>query len=132
MYIKSYLCNNTVMDLSTFCQFCETLPHTKLSTPFGPQTLVCKVGGKMYAAVDIEKFESVNVKNYPDKNNCLREEFNDIQPGYHMNKKYWNTVMFRGDVPLNIVQDLIKESYQIVYDSLSKKIKEQLSTDTGV
>lgn len=118
------------MNLSTFCKFCENLPHTELSTPFGPQTLVCKVGGKMYAAVDIDNFESVNVKNHPEKNLKLRAQYNDVQPGYHMNKKHWNTIAFDGDVPLDILLHLIRESYEIVFSSLSYKVKSQFESRT--
>lgn len=115
------------MNLSSFCHFCEKLPYVTLETPFGPNTLVCKVGGKMFAAVDIQNFESVNVKNSPEKNIELRERFFSVKPGYHMNKKHWNTIEWNGDMDISQILELVKESYEIIFDSLPKRIIEELA-----
>jgi len=115
------------MNLTLFYHFCESLPYVTLETPFGPNTLVCKVGGKMFAAVDIQNFDSVNVKNSPEKNIELRENFFSVMPGYHMNKKHLNTIEWNGDMEISQILEMVKESYEIIFDSLPKRIKEALS-----
>ena len=90
-------------------------------TPFGPDTLVFKVMGKMFALTGIESFESVNLKCDPEEAVLLREKYSGVQPGYHMNKKHWNTVLMDGSVSDKLVHKWIDDSYNLVASGLSKK-----------
>lgn len=85
-----------------------------------------KVGGKMFALTDVHDFTSINLKCNPEKAIELREQFAGISPGYHMNKKHWITVRLNEDVSDTLLQELISESYTLVYDSLPKKVKHEL------
>ena len=116
-----------MLNIEEFRDFCLNLPHVTEEMPFGPDTLVYKVGGKMFAltGLDSEDF-SVNLKNTPEKNQALREEFDFIVAGYHMNKKHWNTVRVDSRMSTQLFKSLVQESYQLVFDGLSKKEKEKL------
>lgn len=94
--------------------------------PFGPDTLVFKVAGKMFALADIEQFESINLKCDPEVAVQLREQYTDVNPGYHMNKKHWNTVNTRGMVGDELFKQWIDDSYNLVVKGLPKKMQEEL------
>ncbi|BEP28037.1 MmcQ/YjbR family DNA-binding protein [Helicovermis profundi] len=96
--------------------------------PFDMVTAVFKVGGKMFALIsDHEKDRlSINLKNTPEDNIELREMFKEIIPGYHMNKTHWNTVYLDGELEETLIKRLIDDSYNIVYKSLTKKVKKEL------
>lgn len=96
--------------------------------PFDSQTLVFKVMGKMFALTDIDTFVSVNLKCDPDRAILLREEFDEIIPGWHMNKKHWNTVSTTGTLDDELIEELITDSYNLVADKLPKKDKEALKS----
>lgn len=96
------------------------------SLPFGDDTLVFKVLDKVFALSDIALFESINLKCDPEQAIMLREQYAAVQPGYHMNKKHWNTVLMDGSVPDRILQQWIDDSYRLVVDKMPKKMKEQL------
>ncbi|MFO7824209.1 MAG: MmcQ/YjbR family DNA-binding protein, partial [Cyclobacterium sp.] len=84
-------------------------------------------GGKIFAIIDINLFQSVNLKCEPEKAMELRELYEGIEPGYHMNKKHWNTVSFSGSVPDPLILELVDHSYELVFSSLPGKIKDQIS-----
>ncbi|HAA12833.1 MAG TPA: MmcQ-like protein [Cytophagales bacterium] len=120
------------MDIESYREYCIAKPGVTEELPFGPDTLVFKVLGKMFAATGIESFESVNLKCDPEEAVRLREEFPAIIPGYHMNKKHWNTVLMDGTLPDAFIRELIDKSYFLVIKSLTKKQKaelEELSRD---
>jgi len=96
--------------------------------PFGPDTLVFKVAGKMFALADIEQFESINLKCDPELAIQLREQYPDVMPGYHMNKKHWNTVNTSGLVGDELLRQWIDDSYDLVVAGLPKKLKEKLKS----
>jgi predicted DNA-binding protein (MmcQ/YjbR family) len=114
------------MTLETFCSFCLSLPHVSEEFPFDRNTLVFKVGGKIFALLDVENFEAVNLKCDPEKAIELREVYNAISGGYHMNKKHWNTVKLLDDVDDKLLLELTQNSYQLVFNGLTKKIKDEL------
>jgi len=115
------------MILADFCAHCLALPHVEETTPFGPDLLVYKVGGKMFAlATPDELPHSVNLKCDPDRAAELRDRYEDIQPGYHMNKRHWNTVALGGRVPAKLVRELIDHSYELVFSSLTRKVRSEL------
>ena len=92
-------------------------------TPFGPETLVLKVGGKIFALTDIDTFGSINLKCDPERAIELREAHNYVLPGYHMNKKHWNTVLVGTGAPESQLRNLIDHSYELVLASLPKAVK---------
>ncbi|MEO9484857.1 MAG: MmcQ/YjbR family DNA-binding protein [Ekhidna sp.] len=116
------------MNIEVFRDYCLAKPGTTEETPFGPDTLVFKVMGKMYALSGIEDFAFINLKCDPEYAIELREKYDGaIRPGYHMNKKQWNSVDTDGSVPENLMRQLIDDSYDLIVEKLPKKIKEELS-----
>ena len=112
------------MDLSEVISHFMSLPGAEETTPFGPDVLVFKVGGKMFAATSPEEFPArINLKCDPQRAVELRDRHPGIQPGWHMNKKHWNSVMLDGSVPSALVRDLVDHSYQLVFDSLPRKMR---------
>ena len=94
--------------------------------PFDEDTLVFKVMDKMFALTNLEGELRINLKNHPEKNIELREHNPSIIPGFHMNKKYWNTVIAEA-TSVSLLKELIDESYQIVVEKLPKKIQIELN-----
>ena len=80
----------------------------------------------MFALADIEEFDSINLKCNPERAVELRETFNGVKPGWHMNKIHWNTVSVDSDVLEPLLIELIDHSYELVFDSLPKKLKNEL------
>ena len=111
------------MNIEEFRDYCLAKPGVTEEMPFGPDTLVFKVGGKIFALTDINTFASINLKCEPSKALQLREEYDAIKPGYHMNKKHWNTVQLDHTVPHTLLTELIDDSYNLVYVGLSKSEK---------
>jgi predicted DNA-binding protein (MmcQ/YjbR family) len=79
----------------------------------------------MFALMDVDVFDSLNLKCDPEKAIELRETFQGIQPGYHMSKKHWNTVLLNNDVSNQLLVELIDHSYELVYASLPKKVRNE-------
>ncbi len=112
------------MDIKTAVQYCLNKPYAEETYPFGEETLVFKVGDKMFGLVyDRDDEIGLNLKCDPESALALREKYSGIIPGYHMNKQHWNTVIFNQDVPDEEIYKLMDYSYEIVYKSLSKKQK---------
>ena len=96
-------------------------PGAEECTPFGPDVLVYKVAGKMFAlAVPADFPARINLKCDPERALALRDEYEAITPGYHMNKRHWNTLVLDGSLPSKLVRDLIDHSYELVVASLPK------------
>jgi len=115
------------MNIEEYRDYCLSKPGVTEELPFGPETLVFKVMGKVFALTDLDSFKSVNLKCDPDRAIQLRESYEGIKPGYHMNKMHWNTVETDGSVPDKLLYELIDHSYGLVVSSLPKKIKDELS-----
>jgi predicted DNA-binding protein (MmcQ/YjbR family) len=96
--------------------------------PFDFVTPVFKVGGKIFALISVHEKDrlSINLKNTPEDNILLRESYKEIIPGYHMNKAHWNTIYLDRALEEKLIKRLIDDSYNIVYKSLTKKIKIEL------
>jgi len=89
--------------------------------PFGPGAMVYKAGGKIFAIVSIDDDPaSISLKCDPMEAEALRSEYKGITPGYHLNKKHWNTVVLDGSVPSDLVKEMIDNSYDLIVKSLSK------------
>jgi predicted DNA-binding protein (MmcQ/YjbR family) len=100
---------------------------TTEETPFGPDALVYKVGGKMFAILGLkDDIGQLNLKCDPERAIDLRLEHESILPGYHMNKKHWNTLVLDGTLKPALVRELIDHSYELVVASLPKKTREAL------
>jgi predicted DNA-binding protein (MmcQ/YjbR family) len=113
------------MDLAEFREYCLTKPGASEETPFGPDVLVFKVGGKMFALAALDEVPlTVNLKCDPDLALDLRDRYEQVRPGYHMNKKHWNTVEIESEIPDADLRNMIDHSYQLVINRLPKsKVK---------
>jgi predicted DNA-binding protein (MmcQ/YjbR family) len=113
------------MDIESFRNYCLSLADTTEELPFGPDTLVFKVKGKIFALAGIDNFNSINLKCDPELVTELRERYPAVQPGYHMNKKHWNTVLMDHSIADSMLREWIKHSYEQVLVKLprNKKIK---------
>ncbi len=115
------------MKLEEFRDYCLAKRGVTESFPFGEDTLVFKVMGKIFALTGLQQPASANLKCEPEKAIELREEYPDfIYPGYHMNKKHWNTVELES-LPPKLLRELIDHSYELVVNGLTKKEKDILS-----
>lgn len=115
------------MNIEEFRDYCLAKPGTTDETPFGPDTLVLKVGGKLFALTDIDSFASINLKCDPERAAELREQFDYVLPGYHMNKKHWNTVQIGTGATDHQLRQWIDDSYNLVAASLPKAVRATLS-----
>jgi predicted DNA-binding protein (MmcQ/YjbR family) len=115
------------MDLPDAIEHFLSKPGAEETTPFGPDVLVYKVGGKMFALTQPDEFPAkVNLKCDPERAVTLREEHESIAPGYHMNKRHWNTVTLDKSLSSKLVRNLIDHSYELVVASLSKAERAKL------
>ena len=116
------------MTLEDIRNICLSRPGTTEDRPFGPDTLVFRVAGKMFALTGVEPVPaSINLKCDPDDALFFRARFQGVQPGYHMHKQHWNTVFLQSDVPDSLIREMIGDSYELVCSRLPKSVREQLS-----
>jgi predicted DNA-binding protein (MmcQ/YjbR family) len=117
------------MDAERLCALLRGQPHATEETPFGPEHLVYKIGGhKLFAIFSPDEIPPrVNLKCDPDRALDLRDRHEAIQPGYHMNKRHWNTVILDRSLPAKLVAELVAHSYDLVFASLTKKVRDELS-----
>ncbi|PYJ05609.1 MAG: MmcQ-like protein [Verrucomicrobia bacterium] len=109
------------MYLAQFREYCLSKPRATEGTPFGPDVLVFKVGGKMFALAALDEVPTtVNLKCDPDLALDLRDRYEQVTPGYHMNKKHWNTVEIETGIPDAELRKMIDHSYDLVANSLPK------------
>ena len=98
--------------------FCLALEDTTEDFPFGPENLVFRIRGKIYLIIDLDQPDRCNVKCNPENAIHLRADYpEDVLPGYHMNKKHWNTISLNGRLSKPQIEDMIMESYQLVLAS---------------
>lgn len=119
-----------MIPISSIYDYCYDLKGVTEHFPFDEDTLVFKVGGKMFALLSLKKWEegvgTINLKCDPERAEELRANYDEITPGYHMSKKHWNTVNCQGSLDLNLISDLIRHSYELVYGSLTKKMRDSI------
>lgn len=111
------------IDLNSFAglqQYCLDLPGTTEEYPFGPTPLVMKVSGKMYALIQPGDTPSISLKCDPFISELLRQQYEAVKPGYHLNKRLWITVDVNETVPAEELRDWIASSYQLVVNKLTK------------
>ncbi len=109
------------MNIETLREYCLSKNYVEETFPFGEETLVFKVMGKMFLLVGLERPDRFNVKCDPERAASLREEYEEIQPGYHMNKTHWNTVHMNGRLTDSQLKQMIDHSYELIVTSLPKK-----------
>jgi predicted DNA-binding protein (MmcQ/YjbR family) len=114
------------MNIEQLREYCLIKPFVEESFPFGEDTLVFKVLGKIFALISLDEPISprINLKGMPDKNIELREKYEGIIPGYHMNKAHWNTVLLESDVNDKLIRQMTDESYHLIIAGLPKKLRE--------
>lgn len=115
------------MNIEEFRTYCLSLNGTTEGLPFDEQTLVFKVMGKMFALTNIDLFEQINIKCDPEKAIELREQYEDVIPGYHMNKNHWNKIRLNNTIEDKIIYGWVKDSYDLIVLKLTKKQREELS-----
>ncbi len=118
------------MNIQQLYEFCLSKKGVTEHFPFDEDTLVFKVGGKMFALSSLKQWEksepSVNLKCNPDHAEQLRAQYEDIKPGWHMSKTHWNTVAINRDVSDSLIKKLIDDSYNLVFKSLTKKTQTEI------
>ena len=118
------------MNIQQHYEFCLSQKAVTEHFPFDEDTLVFKVGGKMFALTSLKEWEnenaSINLKCDPERANELRATYEAINPGWHMSKTHWNTIHFNSDVSDKMICDLIHHSYDLVFKSLTKKMQAEI------
>lgn len=118
------------MELEDLIEYCMTKRGAEETTPFGPDVLVYKVAGKIFALAVLDDVPArVNLKCDPDRALELRDLYDAVIPGYHMNKKHWNTVILDGSLGKKREQELVDHSYNLVVASLPKTQRQQLEAE---
>jgi len=112
------------MDLAEFREYCLSKPCASEGTPFGPDVLVFKVGGRIFALASLDEVPATaNLKCDPDLALELRDRYEQVTPGYHMNKKHWNTMEINTGIPDAELRKMIDHSYELVLKSLPKAVR---------
>lgn len=114
------------MHIEELREYCLSLPLVEEKFPFDEKTLVFYIAGKMFCLANIEEFNTLNVKCDPDKALELRANYQAVEPGYHMNKKHWNTIKVNEDVNDDLINQWIKDSYNLVILTLPKSKRPNL------
>jgi predicted DNA-binding protein (MmcQ/YjbR family) len=117
------------LNIETFREYCLLKKGVTEEFPFGSNTLVFKVMGKMFALTDVEEFDGVNLKVLPEDGAELRDRYTFVQEAYHMNKKHWITVVMSGAVPDKLMKGWIDNSYHLVISGLTKSQKLALGSE---
>ena len=116
------------MNVDTFREYCLKKRSATEDSPFGPEHLVFKVGGKMFALLAFEEIPpTANLKCDPDLALELRDRYEEVCPGYHMNKKHWNTVQIDGAIPQQELARMVDHSYELVVKSLPRAERDRLA-----
>lgn len=116
------------MDIEEFRNFCLTFKGASEDYPFDDdeKTLAFKVMDKIFALANVESFDAINLKCDPVKAAMLRDLYADVKPGYHMDKRHWNTVNPQGKLDDELIKEWIKDSYNLVVEELPRKKQKKL------
>jgi predicted DNA-binding protein (MmcQ/YjbR family) len=113
--------------LDEIIEFCESLPHAKQDMPFGINVLTYKIGGKIFIFIGLDAQPiSVSLKNNPEKIVQLKEQYSCVYDGPYLNKQHWMAIDTDQELPNTEILKLVKESYQLIYSKLPKKIRTEL------
>jgi len=117
---------NEGMDIESIRMYCISKKAVTECMPFDDKTLVFKVAGKIFALAALDAYPlRLNLKCDPEKAIDLRESFESVRPGYHSNKKHWNTIEVNGEISKEVIYELIDHSYILVISKLTKKVREK-------
>jgi predicted DNA-binding protein (MmcQ/YjbR family) len=116
-----------VIDAAALRAWCLERPGVTEEMPFGPVTTVFKVAGKVFAlsALDAEPLQ-VSLKCEPELAEALRRDHEAVRPGYHLNKRHWNTVLCDGSLPDQMILDMVEDSYDLVVEGLPRRVRDEL------
>ena len=115
------------MNIEALREYCLSKKAVTEDFPFGESTLVFRVKNKIFLLVSLDASPlQFNAKCEPDKAVELREQYDAVRPGYHMNKKHWNTVVIDGSISTVLIKEMINDSYDLIAQSLPKKLREEL------
>lgn len=114
------------MNIEDFREYCLSFNGVTEGYPFDEDTLVFKVMGKMFAMTDVENFSRINLKCDPVKAAMLRDLYPEVEPGYHMNKRHWNTIDPKGELDDVLIKEWIDDSYNLVVENLPRKDQKKL------
>jgi len=115
------------MNIEEVRDYCLLKKGVMEDFPFGESTSVMRIGGKIFALMNLDGPPSINLKCNPVRAVELREEYPSIRPGYHMNKNHWNTLILDGSLPKDLIISLLDHSYELVFNSLSEKLKKEIN-----
>lgn len=119
-----------MLELEDIRLYCLQKPGVTEDLPFGPDTLVFRVLGKLFLLMNLNNSPSaINLKCDPEHALELREQYESVKPGYHMNKKHWNTVVIDGSVSAPLILEWIDHSYELVAKGLTKAQRDQLKNN---
>lgn len=120
------------LTLARLRSHCQGFQEARAEFPFGPEVLAFKVAGRIFALFFLETSPlQLNLKCDPLRAEQLRACYPAIQPGYHMNKRHWNTVTVDGSIPREVLLSLIDDSYGLVRAGLLRKTREELAAREG-
>lgn len=111
------------MNIESLREYCLSMDQVEETFPFGEDTLVFKVRGKIFLLTSLSQPDRFNVKCDPERAVLLREQYEEVQPGYHMNKTHWNTVLMNGRLSEKQLKEMIVHSYDLIVKSLPKSRK---------
>lgn len=114
------------MNIELFREYCLNKKASTESFPFDQDTLVFKVAGKMFALISLKEPDNANLKCDPENAIFLREHYDCVKPGFHMNKNHWNTVYFDGTINDDLILTWIDGSYELVINALPNKVRQEL------
>lgn len=116
------------MDILDLREYVLSLPRAEETTPFDDATIVYKIAGKWFMVVDVEDLSHIVIHHPVERGIALRDEWREIVPAWHFNKRYWSSVRLDGDLPEAVVRELIRESYifTIRHNVTPKALREEL------
>jgi predicted DNA-binding protein (MmcQ/YjbR family) len=120
------------MNIESVREYCLSLPHATEDFPFDETTLAFRIGGRIFAMIDLERTEWFVLKCNPDMAIELREKYAEIAPAWHMNKRHWNQINLFGYLSEELICSLIRHSYSLVVQKLPKAIRLSLKGVTEV
>lgn len=115
------------MNIEEIRNYTLSLPHVTEDMPYGPEWVVFRVGGKIFLHIPLDSEEPrIAIKLRPDIGQELRDTLDCVRPAYHLNKKHWNDVYIENTVDDNLIKNWIRQSYELVYEKLPRKVREEL------
>jgi predicted DNA-binding protein (MmcQ/YjbR family) len=119
------------LNIEELREYCLQKQGATEGFPFGEDTLVFKVAGKMFLLAGLQDGKHFNAKCDPELAVQLRERYTEVKPGYHMNKAMWNTVYMEGTLTKKQLYEMIDQSYDLIVKSLPKKLRAELAGDNS-